>query len=137
VRRQAPTSYYVVDFYASAIEVLLGVLDAGRGEPDLGARVRGELERLRRLSRAFWNVRSRYWLLAAHCARLDGRDPLPALQRAATVAERMALRYDEARALAALAQASPAAGGASARARALFAELGQARELERLAVPQA
>ena len=127
-----PTSYYFLDFYASAVEIYVSMVTQSPGSRELTRRVQAELKRLKRLSGTFWNVKSRYWLLKGLAAEAAGGNGRSALDRARQSAIDMGSPFDEARALAAVATLDPQAESAQDRAAELFEKLGRSYDLSQL-----
>lgn len=134
---ERPTSYYVVDFYASAVETFVAALEAGRTSAAIVASTEKHLRSLRRLSGTFWNVAPRYWLLKGRAEQALGRDARAAFERSLAIAVQREMTFDEARARAALARFGGDAYGHLERAKAIFIELGALHELHGLGAMQA
>lgn len=99
LRHEAPTSYFVLDFYASAIEACIVANEKLGTECSLDGKISKNLVTLKKYSRTFWNVKSRYWLLKAMHELAGGKDPGASLKRAIVIAQSLDLAFDEARAL--------------------------------------
>ncbi len=124
-----PTSYYFLDFFASAVEVYVRMFIQSPNDRYLRKKTRAELKRLGRLSKTFWNVRARYWLLKGLTDFALGRKPMAALQKSVETAESMGANYDEARALSAIARIDPTASEAREKATSLFGSLGRIQDI--------
>lgn len=134
---ERPTSYYVVDFYASAVETFVAALEARHAPAALAATTERHLRCMKRVSRTFWNVAPRYWLLKGRADQALGRDSRTAFERSLAVAVQREMAFDEARARAALARLGPDADRHLERARAIFTELGMLHDLNELGATQA
>jgi hypothetical protein len=104
--RQPPVGYHFVDYFASAIEVYLEVLERGTdyarmNSASLERRVRTSSRLLRRLSANFWNVRPAVWLLEGklHWHQEKPGRALTDWGRARDIAVGMNMPFHEARAL--------------------------------------
>lgn len=136
VTRQPPTGYHWVDFCASAVEVYIEVLET-RGEFARANRARLEraawrgCKALGKLSRTFWNVRPRAWLLRGLLLSYHGKNAaaLQAFGKAEEIARTMDLPFERARALLEIARRSEAAARESRLAAAgeIFERLGATR----------
>ena len=124
-----PTSYYFLDFYASAVEVYVRILIQSPNDKLLRKKTNAALKRLKQLSKTFWNVKPRYWLLKGLSNFALGREPMAALEKAVASAESMHTSYDEARALAAIASIDHTATEARDKAISLFSNLGRTYDI--------
>ncbi len=131
VRRQAPTGYHWVDFCASAVDVYLSVLEtssafARDNRSGLEARARRGCKLLHGLSRNFWNVRPRVWILRGllHWHHGRYRQAVNAWQKAERIAIKKAMPFERARALLELGRHGQGDARALSRARDIFQRLG-------------
>ena len=90
---------------------------------------------LRHLSRTFWSVAPRYWLLKGRADHVRGGSARTAFERSLAVAIQRGMAFDEARARVLLASFGTDTHGHLKRAKAIFTELGALYELNRLGAP--
>ena len=129
---ERPTSYYVVDFYASAVETYVSALESGLVSHAAVATTDRHLEALKGLSRKFWNVAPRYWLLKGRADYVRGRNARVAVERSLAIALEKGMVFDEARARVLLARFGVDSAGHVHRARMIFTELGALHDLNGL-----
>lgn len=91
-----PTSYYFLDFYASAIDVLIDALEQWPDDAELQGVITNSLKRLKKLSATFWNVKPRYWLLRGRFAAAQGSDAAKDLATAYETATALNMPFDQA-----------------------------------------
>ncbi|NOT41176.1 MAG: AAA family ATPase [Alphaproteobacteria bacterium] len=99
-------AYYWVDAGAIAVETYLAALERGGDYATANAqalrqRTKKSLATLKRLSRAFWHVRPRIWLLHGMSERIAGRHAaaLTAYRKAAAIGRDMDMPFEIARAI--------------------------------------
>ncbi|MEM7407966.1 MAG: AAA family ATPase [Pseudomonadota bacterium] len=134
VTRQPPSGYHWVDYFASATEFCVALVEIGEQPAaalpprrELVSRARRTTRKLRSLSRTFWNVKARALTLSARLAAANGKpaDAEKQLESALNQATGLNMPYEAALAELALARLQPRrAEGLLASASRTFASLG-------------
>jgi tetratricopeptide (TPR) repeat protein len=135
-------AYYWVDTAAIALETYLTAVERGGAYATANAealrqRVKTSFATLKRLSRAFWNVRPRIWLLQGMAERLAGRNAaaLAAYRKAVAIGREMDMPFEIARATLEMTKIGGATDDEVRSAVAVCKKLGATYLLEGLNLP--